>query len=81
MKVLLRLLPYIKEHLWAFVFGLLGLAGARVFEAMIPLFVKQGIDSITSGKAAIATGHLNFETALDALAFPASMARREAISP
>ena len=71
MKVLLRLLPYIKEHLWAFVFGILGLLGARVFEAMIPLFVKQGIDSITSGKADIAAGHMDFDSALAALGFPA----------
>ena len=71
MKVLLRLLPYITEHIWAFVFGMAGLLGARVFEAMIPLYVKQGIDSITGGKARIATGAIDFHAALATLAYPA----------
>ena len=43
MKVLLRLLPYIKAHKWAFGFGMLGLVVARIFEALIPLYVKQGV--------------------------------------
>ncbi|MGK0260707.1 MAG: hypothetical protein ACI96M_004160, partial [Candidatus Azotimanducaceae bacterium] len=34
MKVLLRLLPYIKANMWAFTFGMVGLLVARVFEAL-----------------------------------------------
>ena len=50
MKVLLRLLPYIRQHIWAFCFGLLGLLVARIFEALIPLYVKMGIDSVIEGQ-------------------------------
>ena len=71
MKVLLRLLPYVKEHIWAFTFGMLGLLGARVFEAMIPLYVKQGIDNITGGKASLADGSIDYSAALQTLAYPA----------
>jgi len=72
MKVLLRLLPYIKEHRWAFSLGMVGLLGARVFEAMIPLYVKQGIDSITRGRAGIVAGHVDYHTVLATLAYPAT---------
>ena len=71
MKVLLRLLPYIKAHAWAFTFGMFGLLVARVFEALIPLFVKQGVDLITEGQNGLAAGNLNYDTALDTLAYPA----------
>jgi len=71
MKVLLRLLPYIKANAWAFTFGMLGLLVARLFEALIPLFVKQGIDLITEGQNGLAAGNLNFDTALNALTYPA----------
>ena len=53
MKVLLRLLPYIRAHVWAFSFGITGLLVARIFEAMIPMYVKMGIDSLTQGDASI----------------------------
>jgi len=46
MKVLLRLLPYIREHAWAFGFGMTGLLVARVFEFMLPLYVRDGIDAL-----------------------------------
>lgn len=46
MKVLLRLLPYIRKHSWAFSFGMIGLLVARVFEFMLPLFVRDGIDTL-----------------------------------
>lgn len=71
MKVLLRLLPYIKEHIWAFTLGMIGLVVARVFEAMIPLYIKRGIDSITGGKAQITSGQIDFHTAMSALIYPA----------
>jgi ATP-binding cassette subfamily B multidrug efflux pump len=71
MKVLLRLLPYIKANMWAFTFGMVGLLVARVFEALIPMFVKQGIDQITAGQKSLAAGTINFDSALDTLAYPA----------
>lgn len=71
MKVLLRLLPYITEHFWAFWLGMAGLLGARVFEAMIPLYVKQGIDSITHGKTQISSGQLDYAAVVHSLAWPA----------
>ncbi|MGK0284347.1 MAG: ATP-binding cassette subfamily B multidrug efflux pump [Patiriisocius sp.] len=46
MKVLLRLLPYIRQHSWAFGFGMIGLLVARVFEFMLPLYVRDGIDTL-----------------------------------
>ncbi len=51
MKVLLRLLPYIRQHAWAFYGGMFGLLVARLFEAMIPWYVKQGVDAIAEGTA------------------------------
>lgn len=71
MRVLLRLLPYIKANAWAFTFGMLGLLVARVFEALIPLFVKRGVDLITEGQDGLAAGNLDFDTALNALTYPA----------
>lgn len=71
MKVLLRLLPYIKAHVWAFTFGMIGLLVARVFEALIPLYVKQGIDAITAGQDGLAGNELNLDTAMAALSYPA----------
>jgi ATP-binding cassette subfamily B multidrug efflux pump len=50
MKVLLRLTPYIREHAWAFWCGMGGLLVARLFEAMIPWYVKQGVDAIAAGQ-------------------------------
>jgi ATP-binding cassette subfamily B multidrug efflux pump len=71
MRVLLRLLPYIKANVWAFTFGMIGLLVARVFEALIPLFVKQGVDLITEGQNGLASGNLTYDAALDALTYPA----------
>jgi ATP-binding cassette subfamily B protein len=58
MKVLLRLTPYIKQHIWAFSFGLFGLLGARIFEALIPLYVKMGIDNIMAAQSENETGDI-----------------------
>ncbi|MCB1693909.1 MAG: ABC transporter ATP-binding protein [Pseudomonadales bacterium] len=71
MKVLLRLLPYIKEHIWAFSFGMLGLVVARVFESMIPMYIKLGVDRIKEGQGTLATGDSTYESALSALTYPA----------
>ena len=70
MKVLLRLLPYIKAHIWAFSFGMFGLLIARLFEAMIPMFIKTGIDSITNSEPKILSGDLNLDTAQSLLRCP-----------
>ncbi|MDZ7685982.1 MAG: ABC transporter ATP-binding protein [Gammaproteobacteria bacterium] len=71
MKVLLRLLPFIKEHKWAFLLGMVGLLVARLFENLIPLFVKEGVDSIRAGQQALDSGTMTYATAADALTGPA----------
>lgn len=71
MKVLVRLLPYIKEHIWAFSFGMLGLLVARIFENMIPLFIKLGIDRVQEGQAELESASTSFDAALSTLAYPA----------
>ena len=70
MKVLLRLLPYIREHAWAFWGGLSGLAVARFFEALIPLYVKMGIDNIAVATEETAAGSVSFDAAMESLTFP-----------
>ncbi|MEM7017735.1 MAG: ABC transporter ATP-binding protein [Pseudomonadota bacterium] len=71
MKVLLRLLPFIQKHAWAFWGGMFGLLIARVFEALIPLFVKEGVDAISAAQAA--RGNADFDATIwtDALVWPA----------
>jgi ATP-binding cassette subfamily B protein len=71
MKVLLRLLPYLKAHVWAFSFGMFGLLVARIFEALIPLYVKQGVDLITEGQNGLSSGALNLSEAASTLSTPA----------
>jgi len=45
-----RLLAYIFRYKYLFWGGMFGLLVARVFEAMIPLYLKEAIDSITAGQ-------------------------------
>ncbi|MEX2326555.1 MAG: ABC transporter ATP-binding protein, partial [Pseudomonadales bacterium] len=71
MKVLLRLLPYLKEHIWAFTLGMTGLLVARIFEAMIPMYIKMGIDNIQAGKESITAGTIHYESAVATLTYPA----------
>jgi ATP-binding cassette subfamily B protein len=71
MKVLLRLMPYFQQHAWAFWAGMSGLLVARIFEAMIPLYVKEGIDAIAAGQAEIAARQTTWELAMGALSGPA----------
>lgn len=71
MKVLLRLLPFLKEHIWAFSFGMFGLLVARVFESMIPMYIKLGVDLIQEGRASMALGETSYDGALSTLAYPA----------
>lgn len=52
MSVLFRLLPYLRQHSLMFTLGIIGLLVARIFEALIPQFVKLGVDNIHTGQAA-----------------------------
>lgn len=54
MEHLKRLLPYINRYKVPFCVGMIGLLIARVFEAMIPLFLRDGIDSLATGKPSLA---------------------------
>lgn len=69
-KSLLRLLPYIQKHALRFWAGMAGLLIARVFEAMIPLFVKQGIDEIAAGREGFDLSGVSYDLAMDALIWP-----------
>lgn len=53
MNSLSRLLPYLRAHRFPFWAGMLALLVARVFEALIPLCLKDGIDRLAVGDAAI----------------------------
>ena len=44
MSNLLRVMPYIQHHALAFWGGMAGLLLARIFEALIPYYLKEGID-------------------------------------
>jgi ATP-binding cassette subfamily B multidrug efflux pump len=54
MGSLSRLLPYLTRYRVPFWSGIGGLLLARVFEAAIPLFLRNGIDTIAGGSAAVA---------------------------
>ena len=71
MKVLFRLLPYIKEHQFAFILGILGLLIARIFEALIPVYVKMGIDIIDEKQDLVAAGSETIDAAVSMLFTPA----------
>lgn len=63
-------MPYVRQYAWQFWLGMSGLLGARIFEALIPLFVKQGIDNIAGGKASLELTAITYERAMDALFWP-----------
>ena len=65
-----RLLPYIRKHAIAFWAGMAAIFAARFFEAMIPMYVKEGIDGINDGQAAIGDGVTQLAQALDSLTAP-----------
>ena len=46
MSNLPRIMPYIQRHAWAFWGGMAGLLAARIFEALIPYYLKIGIDTL-----------------------------------
>jgi len=53
MRSLVHLLPYYRRHRLPFWGGIAGLLFARIFEAAIPFFLKQGIDSLAAGEGAL----------------------------
>lgn len=53
MSSLRRLLPYLSRYALPFWLGIAGLLLARVFEALIPLLLEQGIDHIAEGRQAL----------------------------
>lgn len=69
-KSLLRLLPYIQKHALRFWAGMAGLLFARVFEALIPWFVKKGVDRIDEGQAALGLSNITYDQAMAALKGP-----------
>jgi len=71
MQSLLRLTTYLKRYAWSFGLAVLGMILARVFEGMIPLFVKMGVDQIAEGQAALDAGSVDYQTAAALLSYPA----------
>lgn len=69
-KSLLRLLPYIQKHALRFWAGMAGLLFARVFEALIPLFVKRGVDEIAAGHEGFDLSGVTLDQAMNALIYP-----------
>ncbi len=54
MEMLQRLLPYMSRYWLLYSVGLLGLGVARFFEALFPLAIKSGIDTMAAGSAELA---------------------------
>ena len=66
-----RLLPYHDRYKVPFWGGMFGLLSARLFEATIPLFLRDGIDRMLSGSNLVAAGTLDLDTARAMLMWPA----------
>ena len=71
MRSLLRLTSYLRQYAWSFWLAIAGMVLSRVFEGVIPLYLKMGIDSISSGQSAIAAGTLEVPAATQSLVYPA----------
>ena len=71
MRSLLRLTTYLRQYAWSFWLAIAGMVLSRVFEGVIPLYLKMGIDSISSGQSAIAAGTLEVPAATQSLVYPA----------
>jgi ATP-binding cassette subfamily B protein len=67
-----RLLPYHDRYKWPFWGGMSGLLLARLFEAAIPLFLRDGIDAMLGGSNALAAGTTDMDSARAALVWPAA---------
>jgi ATP-binding cassette, subfamily B, multidrug efflux pump len=66
-----RLLPYHSRYKVPFWAGMTSLLIARVFEALIPLFLRDGVDAVIAGREQIAQGTIDAATAQGYLALPA----------
>ena len=66
-----RLMPYHHRYRQPFWIGMSALVVARVFEAAIPLFLRDGIDAMVAGQQALELAELDFAGARGALAWPA----------
>jgi ATP-binding cassette subfamily B protein len=66
-----RLLPYHARYRLPFWAGMTGLLLARVFEAAIPLYLRDGIDLIVAGNSALADGRTSITDAQATLIWPA----------
>lgn len=69
-KSLARLLPYVRKYSLQFWSGMTGLLIARIFEAMIPLFIKQGVDRIVEGRTSFGLSDVTYDEAMSALTGP-----------
>jgi ATP-binding cassette subfamily B protein len=69
-KSLARLLPYLRKYSLQFWLGMTGLLIARIFEAMIPLFIKQGVDRIAEGRTSFGLSDMTYDEAMSALIGP-----------
>ena len=74
MSNLLRIMPYIQRHAWAFWGGMVGLLAARIFEALIPYYLKIGIDTLAERRIDDgAPAQQQVELALSSLQTPVMM--------
>ncbi|MCB1684017.1 MAG: ABC transporter ATP-binding protein, partial [Pseudomonadales bacterium] len=71
MRSLLRLIPYLRQYAWSFWLAVAGMVASRIFEGIIPLYLKMGIDSISDGQKALGAGTLAVESATEVLVYPA----------
>src|SRR5262245_12709498 len=67
-----RLLPYHSRYKVPFWAGISGLLGARLFEAAIPIFLRDGIDAMVRGNAALGAASMTFAQARALLIWPAT---------
>ena len=67
-------MPYIQRHAWAFWGGMVGLLAARIFEALIPYYLKIGIDTLAESRIDDgAPAQQQVELALSSLQTPVMM--------
>ncbi|MDP6377828.1 MAG: hypothetical protein QF921_10290 [Pseudomonadales bacterium] len=71
MASLLRLTVYLKRYAWSFWLAVAGMLLSRVFEGMILLFAKSGIDSIAQHQPPLTLGDISCDAARATLASPA----------
>ena len=80
MSNLLRIMPYIQRHAWAFWGGMVGLLAARIFEALIPYYLKIGIDTLAERRIDDgAPAQQQVVDALVAMSFPLEAARQAVV--